>query len=94
MVQRFGYNKTTISISKFAGTRAIEDLPAIPTSLCSSRKEREIEAIARGRLFQKFQAFHYVAYAGTFRNNNVTRQVWLPLLDETLAKALLTECDL
>lgn len=64
--QHFGYTKTALAIWQYNGTRDIAKLNVMPDSLCPSRKEREADAIARGRLFMKLRGFHYIAYSGPF----------------------------
>jgi hypothetical protein len=62
--EKFGYATDTFLISGFAGTKPITGLEAFPLDFhpnCAAITER---LLTRGKLFERYQGYHYKAYNG------------------------------
>ncbi|KAF2637190.1 P-loop containing nucleoside triphosphate hydrolase protein [Massarina eburnea CBS 473.64] len=60
----FGFNKQTINITDFRGTKKINKLEALPLDFhadCEGVKERLTQ---RGRMFETLKGYHFVGYDG------------------------------
>ncbi|KAF2726995.1 P-loop containing nucleoside triphosphate hydrolase protein [Polyplosphaeria fusca] len=60
----FGYNKETLSVASFAGTKKITELEAYPLALHEDLDGMKSKLIERGRLFEAFKGHHFVNYGG------------------------------
>lgn len=61
---QFGYNKETINITEFRGTKKIAKLEAYPLSFHQDVDELMARMMERGRLFEAYKGYHFVAYNG------------------------------
>ncbi|KAE8370617.1 P-loop containing nucleoside triphosphate hydrolase protein [Aspergillus caelatus] len=77
--KEFGYANAMLPIFQFSGTRRINELLVFPESFHSSIDKARLNAISRGRIFQKLHGIHYRAYSGAMLlkngNTNAERNV-------------------
>ena len=62
--EKFGLASANISIHAFHGTKSLSSLPAIPIAYYQRRAEIEQRTLARGRVFESLQGYHYKMYCG------------------------------
>ncbi|KAM0431465.1 hypothetical protein ACHAPT_005443 [Fusarium lateritium] len=62
--ERFGYQKGTLKVREFSGTRKLTELEVYPASLLPSPDETRSRLIARGRRFHGLHGVHHKAYSG------------------------------
>lgn len=60
----FGYSNETINIFDFKGTKKISKLGAFPPQFHSDPEELKTRLTDRGRMFEAFKGYHFVAYDG------------------------------
>jgi len=60
----FGYNKTTINIAAFRGTKKITKFQAYPLEFHEHSEELKQSLVERGRLFEAYKGHHFVGYDG------------------------------
>ncbi|KAE8422372.1 P-loop containing nucleoside triphosphate hydrolase protein [Aspergillus pseudocaelatus] len=77
--KEFGYANAMLPVFQFSGTRRINELLVFPESFHSSIDKARLNAISRGRIFQKLHGIHYRAYSGAMLlkngNTNAERNV-------------------
>ena len=61
---QFGYDRATISIPKFDGTRPITDLEGYPASFDPGLDGVKATLVMKGKKFEELQGFHYMAHRG------------------------------
>ncbi|KAJ4304700.1 hypothetical protein N0V90_000227 [Kalmusia sp. IMI 367209] len=61
---QFGYNKEIININEFKGTKKITTFEAFPLSSHANSEEVKSRLMDRGRLFEAYKGYHFVAYDG------------------------------
>lgn len=67
---QFGYDRATISIPKFDGTRPITDLEGYPASFDPDLDRVKATLLTKGKKFEELQGFHYMAHRGTVAEAN------------------------
>ena len=61
---RFGLATTFTAISPFTGTKPLSKLPVSPIARNPHRTEIEERMLARGKVFEALQGYHYRCYNG------------------------------
>jgi len=61
---QFGFNKETINITEFKGTKNISKFEAYPLTFHPNPEEVKARMMDRGRLFEAYRGYHFVGYNG------------------------------
>lgn len=62
--EKFGSSQTWLSTGTFEGTKSITRLPYLPLDFHPQKKDLVDRLIARGKIFENFAGYHFMAYRG------------------------------